>query len=230
MILSQHMNERGYVDVGRTDFMARLSPFLSQRGLEQVEFAYPVSKYAHRPQMRDDGTRYFEHPKTVAWLIFERYEIYSWRAIVIALLHDIIEDSFLMNEQRIRLNFGKRVARGVVVISKNTIPKQFREDSDAMYYQRFLAQGSWECLLVKVVDRIHNLSTLEGLDPARQERKIRETEQFFPGIVRWLAEMAPEDHLYKVDFLREDLEHLCLAWADQSGQLDSGAFDFQLVG
>lgn len=229
MILSNRLTEQGYVDLGRQDFMGAIKPYISAHGYDQLEFAYPTSKYAHRPQTRDDGTRYFEHPKTVAWLIFERYQIYSWRTLVIALLHDVIEDSFMMKEDRMKLNWGKVVSRGVVVLSKNTIPKKFRGDDDGAYYRRIESQGSWQCQVVKLVDRIHNLSTSESLPAERRARKIRETVEYFPAIIVALAGQVPLKYLPAVDKMRQDLADLCTEWAAGVGESRPTAFDFPLA-
>ena len=53
---------------GHDLFLAPLQLSLSKSDYEKVEFAYQISKYGHSGQVRDDGSRYFDHPKAVAWI------------------------------------------------------------------------------------------------------------------------------------------------------------------
>ncbi|PLX27891.1 hypothetical protein C0583_01480 [Candidatus Parcubacteria bacterium] len=49
-------------------FFHPLAIELDSNTLESIQFAYISSKYVHRGIFRDDGARYFDHPKVVAWL------------------------------------------------------------------------------------------------------------------------------------------------------------------
>lgn len=182
----------GYVDAQRKRFMARLSPFFSSDRMEFIEQAYFLSKNAHRPQMRDDGTRYFEHPKTVAWLLAIYFQVHDWRTIVIALLHDMLEDSFIMTPRFIGRTFDNKVKFGVKLLSKNDFDKAEVGDVDAAYYDRFVTDGDWRVLMVKLVDRIHNIMTMDGMEPDRVARKLDETRMYFPALERALMQRVPE--------------------------------------
>lgn len=74
-------------------------------------------------------------------------------ALQCALLHDVIEDTYIDYEEVVA-SFGKKVADGVMALTKNeTLPKnQQMQDS----LTRILAQGK-EIRLVKMCDRIDNL-------------------------------------------------------------------------
>ena len=185
----------GYVTVQRVEYMARLRPFFSDDEMEFVEQAYFLSKYAHRPQTRDDGARYFEHPKTVAWLLAVEFNVHDWRTIVIALLHDLLEDSYIMTPRFIGRTFDKKVKRGVKLLSKNDFRPAEVGDVDAAYYNRFITDGDWRVLMVKLVDRIHNLATMDGMNSQRVARKLEETRFFFPPLERALIERIPTKYL-----------------------------------
>lgn len=185
------MLSTGYVDAQRKRFMARLSPFFSSDKMEFIEQAYFLSKNAHRPQMRDDGTRYFEHPKTVAWLLAIHFQVHDWRTIVIALLHDMLEDSFIMTPRFIGRTFDNKVKFGVKLLSKNDFDKAEVGDIDEAYYNRFLTDGDWRVLMVKLVDRIHNITTMDDMDPSRVDRKLEETRRYFPALADALMDRVP---------------------------------------
>ncbi|MBP9826894.1 hypothetical protein KBC99_00245 [Candidatus Saccharibacteria bacterium] len=185
------MNPAGYVDVKRIEFMATLSPFFTPNEMEFIEAAYFFSKNAHREQYRDDGTRYFEHPKTVAWLLAIHFGVHDYKTICIALLHDMLEDSFIMTPRFIKRAFNREIMFGCKIMSKNDFDKAVVGDIDAAYYARFCTDANWRVLMAKLVDRIHNLSTMDDMDPVRVARKVDETELYFPALQAKLLEITP---------------------------------------
>ncbi|MEK7584698.1 MAG: HD domain-containing protein, partial [Patescibacteria group bacterium] len=96
---------------GREVFLAQLKPYMLEDELEHVHAAYVFAKYGHRAQVRQGGDCYFEHPKAVANILIRELSVRDdWQLIVTALLHDLLEDSWLLSEDRVRRNFGRRVA------------------------------------------------------------------------------------------------------------------------
>jgi len=206
---ARRINDQGYTTVGRLEFMSTLSPFFTPEEMAQIEAAYFFSKNAHSEQLRDDGNRYFEHPKTVAWLLADHFGIHDWRTIVMALLHDMLEDSYIMVPDRIKKNFGKKVMRGVVVLSKNSFENTIRydlNDANAAYYRRFETDGTWRETMVKLVDRIHNLSTMNDMDTERVSRKLAETEKYFHGLQGLLLTTVPDRHYGQAEAICQALE------------------------
>lgn len=160
-----------YPRLKRAQFMRAMRPYFSETEMEDIEAAYFFSKYAHRGQTRANGLRYFEHPRAVAWIIFHELHIYDWQLICIALLHDMIEDSFIMRPKRLEINFGREVAMGVKYMTKEDTLK------DGEYWQRLQRAGDWRAVVCKLADRLHNLRTLSDVAKAKQIRKIAETKQ-----------------------------------------------------
>ena len=88
--------------------------------------AYQDAKYAHgyENQKRDNGERYFEHPRRVALIVMRELEIYDPDMIIAALLHDTVEDTFSFGSKdeaydRIKSDYNQRVATFVVALSKD---------------------------------------------------------------------------------------------------------------
>lgn len=129
--------------------------------------AYTDSKEGHRKQMRDAGGRYFEHPKILA-LLLVRIGIRDPEVIIGALLHDVLEDSSRLSKDDVTRKYGARACRIVVMVSKFKVKGV---PFDLVGYFVAIANdepGTW---LVKLGDRLHNLSTLpDGDTPAQKIR------------------------------------------------------------
>lgn len=201
-----------YPRMTREEFMQAMQPYFSEWEMEQIEAAYFFSKYAHRGQQRDSGIRYFEHPRAVAWIIFNELHIIDWEIIAVALLHDIIEDSFIMRVKRLEINFGKQVAMDVQYLSKS------KNLSDDEYWHRFYYVNSWRAVVCKLADRLHNLRTLTDCSLEKQVRKVLETEaQVFPlfDLAIRIAPNVFHDSIEIVcDLIRDEIDTLRTIHAD----------------
>ncbi len=183
---------------GREIFRAQLEAHMLESELENVMTGYIFSKYGHRTQEREGGGRYFEHPKAVANIIIQELNLRTdWRIIVVALLHDILEDSWLLTESRLEKNFGRDVAFWVKCLTKN--PKEG-------YHDRLRENGSWQVLLVKLCDRLHNLRTLGHCSISKQKRQIEETKGHYVPLADLLLERIPEDKKHCAVYLKDQIE------------------------
>ena len=48
----------------RATFLKRLEGKFPKEEIENIDFAYDLAKEAHRTAVRDEGMRYFEHPRS----------------------------------------------------------------------------------------------------------------------------------------------------------------------
>jgi GTP pyrophosphokinase len=167
---------------------------VSEEDLQRIEFAYDLAKYAHREQCRDDGERYFEHLRASSLIAIDELGITDPDIHIAILLHDVIEDSYLLSYHRIKLIFGKKIAKIVSNLSKPPInnpqfkTKQERND----YYFSNMTRWQFEEQLCKLVDRLHNIRTISNCKPAKQKRKIAETQEYFKPLVNQLKQTHPE--------------------------------------
>ncbi len=170
-------------------------------GLENIEAAYELAKSAHREQKRESGERYFEHPKAVANIIIDELGIRdNWELIVSGLLHDVLEDSFMLTEERIRKNFGRRIALWLKLLTKN--PKEG-------HHQRLLESGMWQPWFVKLVDRLHNMRTLGACKPEKQKKQVLETEKYYLPLADTLLKKIPKKYRAGAERLKAELEKVC---------------------
>lgn len=154
-------------------FFAPLQVVLDPNDYERVQFAYFASKYGHAKQTRDDGTRYFDHPKSAAWIYIHELGGRDPRIIIDNLLHDMPEDTYLLSSYRISLNFGIDIALDVRAVTK--LPKG--KETTAEYIVRVIAQGPW-AILVKLCDRLHNNRSLSGCTKQKRQKQIEETREY----------------------------------------------------
>jgi len=164
------------------------------RGIESVKRAFEMAERLHAGQYRRDGSPYVIHVVSVAAII-ERLNFDS-DTICAALLHDVIEDCGATVEQ-IRQQFGESVS-GIVDAVSAIEAKDYVFDDD-LYddennlkasvenktYEKLLSMGMKNRLafIIKLADRLHNLSTIESFPYAKQLEKVKETE-------RWILPLA----------------------------------------
>lgn len=185
-----------------TKFFNGIKPFVKPANLEAIQAAYIFSKFGHYKQTRDDGSRYFDHPRAVATIIFEEWSIFDTNSIIAALLHDMGEDSWLLSNHRITLNFGEDVAWDVYLLTKD-------ETSKPVYYFRLATSNSWRAILVKIADRIHNMRSLGNCSREKQLKQVAETRKEFPALLTALANIIPTQYRMTPGRAQAELEHLC---------------------
>ncbi len=165
-------------------FFAPLEVGFDPQTYERVQFAYFASKYGHKDQVRDDGTRYFDHPKAAAWIYINEFGGRDPELIINILLHDLSEDAYLLSPYRIALNFGVERALDVRALTK--LPKG-KETTDE-YLSRVAARGP-RVVFAKLCDRLHNLRNLDATSPEKRIKTIVETREYhIPILVKSLAE------------------------------------------
>ncbi|MEK7559785.1 MAG: HD domain-containing protein [Patescibacteria group bacterium] len=182
--------------IGREEFEKMLQFKMSPENLKLVKKAYRMSKYGHKGQERQSGERYFEHPKTMALILINEFQIYDHEMIIAALLHDGVEDSFIFgtgNEafDEIEKEFGKRPAQFVALLTKARCEENQKSQRDCGYYNA-LYDGPAEAKVLKLVDRIHNLRTLKDCDIKKQERQLLETSMCVWRIAESIAKECPD--------------------------------------
>lgn len=178
----------------REKFFRRVAKFLPELDprYQAILKAYDTAKDTFREEKRDSGVRYFEHLRGVALILLEYFESRDYEDIIAALLHDINEDKLEWPIQRIRDEFGKRVALLVEYLSQ---PKEgeFRskEDCERAYHSRF-EFAPRDFFLIKLADRLHNLLTINARPREKQVAKIEETERYYLQYARRELILLPE--------------------------------------
>jgi guanosine-3',5'-bis(diphosphate) 3'-pyrophosphohydrolase len=171
---------------------------------DMIMRAFELADKAHEGQKRKSGENYIIHPVAVAYILAE-YKM-DVETIVAALLHDVIEDTVYTNDY-IAEHFNDTVADLVEGVTKiGQIEFQSKEESQAENMRKMVLAMSKDIrvILIKLVDRLHNMRTLEYMTPEKQQEKSRETMDIYAPIANRLGIQA----------IKAELEDLSLKYLD----------------
>jgi GTP pyrophosphokinase len=163
------------------------SGYLKPEDITQLESAYHFSKAAHEGQFRKSGEPYISHPLAVADILAQWHM--DPQALTAALLHDVTEDTALTKTD-ISRNFGKPVAELVDGVSKlDRIEFETQEKAQAENFRKMLLAMARDVrvILIKLADRLHNMRTLDAVDPVKRRRIARETLEIYAPIANRLG-------------------------------------------
>lgn len=163
--------------------------------ISMIEKAYGVAQEAHKNQRRKSGEPYIIHPLNVA-IILADLEL-DKETIVAGLLHDVVEDT-IMTEEEIEKEFGADVGLlvdGVTKLENIPLSSGEGEASDTKLEMQaenlrkmFLAMAKdIRVIMIKLADRLHNMRTLKYQKPESQQRIAKETIEVYSPIAQRLG-------------------------------------------
>src|SRR5256884_7723358 len=126
--------------------------------------------------------------------------------IAAALLHDVVEDSNVSVDD-IRRDFGNEIADLVDGLTKlSTLPFRSTAEEQAENYRKLLLSVAKDArvIIIKLADRLHNMRTLEHLDPDKQHRIALETREIY----------APLAHRFGMAGVKAELEDLAFKFLE----------------
>ena len=163
-----------------------------------IQKAYKFAEEHHRGQKRLSGEDYIIHPLNVAYILADLQ--LDDATICAALLHDVVEDTDVTNEDIIK-NFGKEIAEMVAGVTKlgKIQYVTIEEEQVENYRKMFLAMGKdIRVILIKLADRLHNMRTLSNLKRDRQIANAKETMDLYAPLANRLG-------IYSLKWELEDL-------------------------
>lgn len=178
--------------------------------IEMINKAYGLAREAHKDQKRLSGEEYVIHPVSVAYILAEMQM--DTETIVAAILHDVIEDTIYTYDY-IKENFNQQVADLVEGVTKiGRIGFQSKEESQAENLRKMILAMSKDIrvILIKLVDRLHNMRTLEYMRESKQIEKAKETLDIY----------APLANRLGISTIKWELEDLALKYLDPDGYYD----------
>ncbi|MDH5534839.1 MAG: bifunctional (p)ppGpp synthetase/guanosine-3',5'-bis(diphosphate) 3'-pyrophosphohydrolase [Betaproteobacteria bacterium] len=176
------------------------SGYLKPEDLSQLESAYHFSEAAHQGQFRQSGEPYISHPLAVASILAQWH--LDAQALTAALLHDVMEDTSVTKAE-ISRTFGKPVADLVDGLSKlEKIEFETQEKAQAENFRKMLLAMARDVrvILIKLADRLHNMRTLDAVEPVKRRRIARETLDIYAPIANRLGLNAIYQELEDLSF------------------------------
>lgn len=176
-------------DAAAASFAALTSKldYLDAADIKRVREAYRFADEAHLGQFRASGEPYITHPIAVAGLCAE------WKldaqAIMAALMHDAMEDCGIAKSELIE-RFGAPTADLVDGLTKlDKLRFSTREESQAESFRKMLLAMARDVrvILIKLADRLHNMRTMEAMQPAKRVRIAGETLEIYAPIAHRLG-------------------------------------------
>ena len=162
--------------------------------ISMIEKAYRVAYEAHKNQFRKSGEPYIIHPLNVA-IVLADLEL-DKETIVAGILHDVVEDT-IMTEEDLKREFGEDVALlvdGVTKLERIPLSAGTDQPDEKLEMQAenlrkmFLAMAKdIRVIMIKLADRLHNMRTLRYKAPESQQRIARETLEIYCPIAQRLG-------------------------------------------
>jgi GTP diphosphokinase / guanosine-3',5'-bis(diphosphate) 3'-diphosphatase len=186
------------------DLVERVRSYNPDTNEDLLNRAYVYAMKAHGSQTRASGDPYFSHPLEVAAILTDLK--LDDATIVAALLHDTIEDTEATRAE-IDSVFGQEIGALVEGLTKlKRLELVSREAKQAENLRKLLLAISDDVrvLLIKLADRLHNMRTLEFVQPAARHRIAEETLDIY----------APLAGRMGMQEMREELEDLSFKTLD----------------
>lgn len=166
-----------------------------------IERAYAFAKKAHEGHSRYSGEPYISHLVAVARMLAEMGM--GTRTISAALLHDSIEDTEVKPAD-ILDQFGEEILFLVEGVTKLGSVRYYGSDRHNESLRKLFVATSQDIrvLIIKLVDRLHNMQTLEYVPKEKQTRIAQETLEIY----------VPVAHRLGMGRIRKELEDLAFPY------------------
>jgi len=166
------------------ELLDQARPYYDKNQVLELESAIDLATTAHKGQKRRSGEPYIIHPLSVASTLIDwGMDIDS---VIAGVLHDTVEDTD-MSLEKLESLFGKDVAFLVDGVTKVSKARAGMQDLTAYLPQTkdnlsklLIAVGQdVRVIIIKLADRLHNLTTLQHMPTDKQKKIARESLEVF---------------------------------------------------
>ncbi|HJO81726.1 MAG: bifunctional (p)ppGpp synthetase/guanosine-3',5'-bis(diphosphate) 3'-pyrophosphohydrolase [SAR202 cluster bacterium] len=187
--------------------MAKASEYVPKDRLKIIEEAYEFAEIAHNGQLRASGGPFIAHPLETALTLADLK--LDANALAAALLHDVVEDVDDIELDDINKRFGPEIAGLVDGVTKLTRadlvtagsaanPEKGRAQAETIRKMLVAMAEDIRVVLIKLADRLHNMKTLDALDPEKRIEKAQETFEIYAPLAHRLG-------IWEIKWQLEDL-------------------------
>lgn len=175
--------------------------------MDRIMHAYEVANHMHQGQKRKSGEPFIDHPIEVALILAEMHAAPD--CIAAGMLHDVVEDTSLTIDD-VQAEFGSTIAELVDGVTKlKKIGDLTKEEQQAENLRKMVMHIAEDprVVVIKLVDRLHNMRTLQYMNTDQQMKKARETLEIY----------APLAHRFGMSKIKWELEDLSFKYLDPIG-------------
>lgn len=194
--------------ISAEDLAQLVTSYNPKSNSDMIIAAYNYGREKHEGQFRKSGEPYFTHPVAVA-VILAKQKLDD-ASIITGLLHDTIEDTE-STKQEIASLFSPEIAMlvdGVTNLTKMQLGSTATKEAENTRKLLMAIAKDMRVMLVKLADRLHNMSTIRAMTPEKQAQKARETMDIF----------APLAGRMGMQSMREELEDLAFRVLNPDGR------------
>lgn len=155
--------------------------------IELITRAYEFARESHEGQKRLTGAPYIQHPVAVANIVAELGM--DDASVCAGLLHDVVEDCRVSLDD-LQERFGDpitRIVNGVTKITRIDFRSKKRAQAENMRKMILAMAEDIRVIIVKLGDRLHNISTLDPFPPEKQKDIAEETLHIFAPLAHRLG-------------------------------------------
>ncbi len=183
---------------------------------KMIKEACAFAQEKHSEQTRYSGEPYYTHPFEVGRMLAEIGM--SVEVVVAGVLHDTIEDTDTTVRELERA-FGKKVAFFVDGVSHLGKVRYQGLAMRVKSLQKLLVATSKDIrvIIIKLMDRLHNMRTLDAVPKSKQKRIAKETQQVYAPIADRLGMGTLKTELEEIAFKHIDPS----AYAEMKKEIDT---------
>jgi len=167
------------------DIISKLT-HATDEDIKLVKRAHAYAAKAHEGHKRYSGEPFIKHVERVAEMLAEMGM--GPRTISAALLHDTVEDTRVTSDD-IGREFGEEIRFLVEGVTKLGSVRYYGSDRHNESLRKLFVATSQDIrvLIIKLVDRLHNMQTLSHVPEEKQERIARETLEIYVAVAHRLG-------------------------------------------
>lgn len=170
-IVQRHMKQR-----------AVMRGWLDGRGYYLAADALELVRTLEEGTRKDGITPKFHHQLSVARYVttLTPHLLFPEETIAAAFLHDLLEDHPEWSKEAVAERFGQRVANAVWLLTK-------KHGGLVKSYESYFAAIANDPIasIVKIIDRAHNLQTMQGVFTVEKQTKyLEEVDTYFFPLIR----------------------------------------------
>jgi len=168
--------------------------------IPKLRKAYEYAFNYHKEQTRASGEPYIIHPLNIAYILAGmRADIDT---IVAGMLHDVVEDTDSTLDE-VEKKFNKTVRDLVDGVTKMTkLDFNNKKELSAGNLRKIIVSLARDprIIIIKLVDRLHNMRTLEYKSLKKQQEKALETLEIYVPLAYYIGASKIKDELENISF------------------------------